>query len=135
MHYLFALLWRMFNRKSWWESWSLHDEDCLIKLFTFNILLNQVELLSWIKLLNLTWVLEFNFSTQLDTFSKKFQLNSTLFESSTQPELRYSTWRSQSRLDLGQIEACSNQYAVNSLALTVNWLGLELWSYSILAHS
>ncbi len=29
-------------------------------------------------------MLEFNFSTRLDTFSKKFQLNSTLFKSSTQ---------------------------------------------------
>ncbi len=37
----------------------------------------------WVKLLNSTWVLEFNFSTQLDTFSKKFQLDLTLFESST----------------------------------------------------
>ena len=36
-----------------------------------------------VKLLNLTQVLEFNFSTRLDTFSKKFQFNSTLFKSST----------------------------------------------------
>ncbi len=41
-------------------------------------------------------MLEFNFSIQLDTFSKKFQLDSTLFELSTQLELEYSTWRDQS---------------------------------------
>ncbi len=52
----------------------------------------------WIKLLNSTRVLEFNFSTQLDTFSKIFQLNSALFESSTQLKLEYSTQRNQSTL-------------------------------------
>ena len=43
-----------------------------------------VESSCWFKLLNSTRVLEFNFSIRLDTFSKKFQFNSTLFESSTQ---------------------------------------------------
>ncbi len=41
-------------------------------------------------------MLKFNFSIQLDTFSKKFQLDSTLFESSIQLKLKYSTWRDQS---------------------------------------
>ncbi len=36
-----------------------------------------------VKLLNSTQVLEFNFSIRLNTFSKKFQFDSTLFESST----------------------------------------------------
>ncbi len=31
----------------------------------------------WVKLLNSTWVLEFNFSIQFNTFSKKIQLNLT----------------------------------------------------------
>ena len=41
-------------------------------------------------------MLEFNFSIRLDTFSKKFQFDSTLFESSTRLELEYSTRRDQS---------------------------------------
>ena len=49
----------------------------------------------WVKFLNSTWVLEFNFSIQLDTFSKKFQLNLILFELNIQLELEYSTWRDQ----------------------------------------
>ncbi len=68
-------------------------------------MLSQVELSSrvvessyWVKLLNSIQVLKFNFSTQLNTFSKKFQLNSTLFESSTWFELKYSTWRDQSTI-------------------------------------
>ncbi len=40
---------------------------------------------------------------------------------------------------LGQISTrsltSSNQYTVNSLAFTVNWLKLKLWPYSILTHS
>ncbi len=40
-------------------------------------------------------MLRFNFSIQLNTFSKKFQFNSTLFKSSIQLELEYSTWRDQ----------------------------------------
>ncbi len=56
----------------------------------------------WIKLFNLIQVLEFNFSIQLNTFSKKFQFNSTLFESSTWLELKYSTWRNQFILDINE---------------------------------
>ncbi len=41
-------------------------------------------------------VIESSFSTRLDTFSKKFQFDSTLFESNTRLELEYSTWRNQS---------------------------------------
>ena len=44
-----------------------------------------------VKLLNPTRVLGFNFSTRLNTFPKKFQLDPTLFESSTRLELEYST--------------------------------------------
>ncbi len=53
----------------------------------------------WIKLLNSTWVVEFNFSTRFDTFSKKFQLNLILFKSSTWFKLKYLTWRNQSTCD------------------------------------
>ena len=45
-------------------------------------------------------VVESSFSTQFDTFSKKFQLDSTLFKSSTQLELKYSTRRNQSSIDI-----------------------------------
>jgi len=61
--------------------------------------LNQVFKSSYrVKLFNSTQVLEFNFSIRLDTFSKKFQLNSTLFKLSTWLKLKYSTWRDQSSL-------------------------------------
>ena len=75
MHYLFALSWRVFNRKSWWR---LFDQAIYIYLISCRIKSN-----CRVKLLNSIWVLKFNFSTRLNTFSKKFQLNSTLFKSST----------------------------------------------------
>ncbi len=99
MHYFFALSWRVFDRKSWWKSWSFHDENCSIKLFTSIEYLVEssrvVELSCQVKFFNSTQVLEFNFSIWLDTFSKKFQLDLILFELNTWLELKYSTWRDQ----------------------------------------
>ncbi len=60
-------------------------------LHLFNILLSRVEFLSRI--------IESSFSTRLDTFSKKFQFNSTLFKLSTRLELKYSTRHDQFKED------------------------------------
>ena len=57
-------------------------------LHLFNILSSRVEFSNR--------VIKSSFSTRLNTFSKKFQLDSTLFKLSTQLKLKYLTWRDQS---------------------------------------
>ncbi len=67
-------------------------------------------------------MLKFNFSTQFNTFSKKFQFNSTLFKSSTRLELKYSTWRNQSSIDYQKLNVIikRNCYSLSLINEMIN---------------
>ena len=105
MHYLFALLWKVFDRII--ESHNENHKVFMMKTVWLSYLHLSNILLNWVELS--TQVLEFNFSTQLNTFSKKFQLNSTLFESST-------------RLDAISLHSCTVDFILRSTFNIFRWI-------------